>query len=213
MSDKFTFGSAGLIHELEMGMARAGGWDPALVKLLTSGDYLVRIREYLRGHAQIVPIQIGQSSTEQYPIITVDYGLSLEQMIAAGCYGWKNGDITAKHFPIKGNGTVTLETNLFDFSQTISSEAAVDAIAKADPRNPWRVAMIEHELAYGATYPEEQQKFPIIALGSSCRMGGDRFVPCLRRGVSERDLDLCCWDDDWNAVCRFLVVRPVPSAT
>ncbi len=58
MSDKFTFGSAGLIHELEMGMARAGDWDPALVKLLTSGDHLVYVREYLRGRAQIVSIQV-----------------------------------------------------------------------------------------------------------------------------------------------------------
>lgn len=73
MSDKFTFGSAGLIHELEMGMARAGDWDPALVKLLTSGDRLVHVREYLRGRAQFVPIQVEVSVPEELDtIIRVD---------------------------------------------------------------------------------------------------------------------------------------------
>jgi hypothetical protein len=63
MSDKFTFGSAGLLHELEMGMDRAGDWDPTLVKLLTSEDHLVHVREYLRGRAKIVPIHIEKPVT------------------------------------------------------------------------------------------------------------------------------------------------------
>lgn len=210
MSDKFTFGSAGLIHELEMGMARAGDWDPALVKLLTSGDHLVYVREYLRGRAKMVAIQSSLNGTPpQYPTITVDYGLTLEQMIAAAHYDWKNSDITTKRFPITGSGTVTLEARLFHFNRLISSEEVVKLILSADQTNPWQAAKIEHELAYGATYPEEQRQFLIVALGSSCRLGGNRYVPCLGRRGAGRNLGLNYWDVDWSAACRFLAVRPL----
>ena len=53
MADKFTFSSAGLVHELEMAMDRAGGWNAALVKRLSEGDRLVHVREYLLNLAEI----------------------------------------------------------------------------------------------------------------------------------------------------------------
>lgn len=53
MSDKFTFSSAGLVHELEMAIDRAGEWNAALVKRMCEGDRLVHIREYLLGLAEI----------------------------------------------------------------------------------------------------------------------------------------------------------------
>lgn len=141
--------------------------------------------------------------------IVIDYGQALEQMITAGRYDWTNSDITAEHFPIKGNGTITLETRLFHFNRRVSSEEAVRLIVSADPTNPWQAARIEHELAYGATYPEEQRQFPIVALGSSCQILGDRYVSYLGRYGAERDLGLSCWGDDWSAHYRFLAVRPI----
>ena len=53
MSDKFTFSSAGLVHELELAMDRAGGYNAGLVKRMCQGDHLVHIREYLLGHAEV----------------------------------------------------------------------------------------------------------------------------------------------------------------
>ena len=38
-------------------------------------------------------------------LITVDYGNSLQAMIAAGKYDWVNSGITAKRFPVEGTGT------------------------------------------------------------------------------------------------------------
>lgn len=143
----------------------------------------------------------------------VDYGMSLDEMIAAGNYDWKNNDITAKRFPIVGKGKVEFEDTIFHFDRDISSEDAVKEILAADPKNPWEPAKIENILAYGAKNPEEQRKFPIVGLGSVGEVDGSRYVPYLYRSVSERYLNLRWWDDGWNADCRFLGVRKKVSQT
>ncbi len=58
MPDKFTFGSAGLIHELEMAKARAGGWSQALVKESCKGNVQADFRDVLLGRARIVKIKL-----------------------------------------------------------------------------------------------------------------------------------------------------------
>ncbi|MEI6553201.1 MAG: hypothetical protein WCO09_01410, partial [bacterium] len=78
-----------------------------------------------------------------------------------------------------------------------------------DLENPWEPAKIENLLAYGAKNPEEQRKFPIVGLGSVGEVGGYRYVPCLRRYVSRRDLGLGCWDGGWRDYYRFLAVRKI----
>ena len=57
MSDKFTFNSAGQVHELEMAMDRVGGWDSRLVKMLCVGNNLGLVREILRGFFTVTPIE------------------------------------------------------------------------------------------------------------------------------------------------------------
>jgi hypothetical protein len=53
MSDRFTFNSAGQVHELELAMDRVGGWGAALVKVLCMGNNLGLVRDVLLGHAEI----------------------------------------------------------------------------------------------------------------------------------------------------------------
>src|SRR5438552_3599490 len=102
----------------------------------------------------------------------VDYGQSLEEMIVAGNYDWKNDDITAKRFPITDKGVVEFEARYFHFNRDISSENAIKEIEATDTANPWSTAEIEHVLSHGKTFPEEQRKFPIIGLGSVAEVGG-----------------------------------------
>jgi hypothetical protein len=76
----------------------------------------------------------------------------------------------------------------------------------------WIVGKIEHLLAFGAKYPDEQRKYPIIALGSFCSVYGNRVVPELwrdgRQGYTDRrNLNLSHWYCEWHESCRFLVVR------
>jgi len=141
--------------------------------------------------------------------LTVDYGQSLEQMIAAGRYDWKNDGITAKRFPVTGEGRVKFEARYFHFDRSISSKDAVEEIKKADTENQWMPAKIEHVLAHGAIFPEEQRKYPIIGLGSVAEVNSDRRVPYLYRSGSDRDLSLGWWVSDWSPGYRFLAVRKV----
>jgi hypothetical protein len=145
-------------------------------------------------------------------IITVDYGKSLQEMIASGHYDWINDDITPKRFPITGSGTAQLEVKLFHFDWHISSEGAVGAIKADDAHNPWEPAKIEHLLAYGAKNPDEQRKYPIIALGSVAEVGGSRGVSYLCRLGVRRSLNLGGWVNVWDGRCRFLAVRNLSSA-
>ena len=137
----------------------------------------------------------------------VDYGMSLDEMIAAGNYDWKNDDLNAKQFPIVGKGKVEFEDTIFHFDRDISSEDVVKEIIATDSKNPWEPGKTENILAYGAKNPEEQRKFLIVGLGSVGEVRGYRSVPYLFRSDSRRRLDLLWWDGDWGASCRFLAVR------
>ena len=84
------------------------------------------------------------TSTENivsYPI-TIDYEQSLEEMVKAGAYDWKNSDITSEHFPIDGNGTVERTTELVHFNRSISTD---DALAELDKQG-FRPATIEERV-------------------------------------------------------------------
>jgi len=153
-------------------------------------------------------LKLGVALPEQLTL-SVDYSRSLETMIAAGHYDWKNDDITAKRFPVVGKGVEQFEATLFHFNRNVSSEQAVEAIKKADG---WEPGKIEHLLAFGEKYPEEQRKYPIIALGSVARVGGDRDVPCLSRRGAGRGLHLPWWGSGWDDRYRFLAVRKLSSA-
>jgi hypothetical protein len=144
--------------------------------------------------------------------VAIDYGTSLQDMIAAGRYDWVNSDITPKRFPIVGTGIVEFEPKVFHFDRYISSEDAVAAIVADNKQNPWEPAKIEALLAYAAKNPDEQRQYPIIGLGSVARVDGDRSVPCLGLDVAGRGLNLLWWDYDWEDFCRFLAVRKLSSA-
>jgi hypothetical protein len=141
-------------------------------------------------------------------VIVIDHSLSLEAMIAAGKYDWKNDDITAERFPIEGSGTKKFSAKVFHFDRRISSEDAVAAMEKEQ----FAPATHIHGLAFGAAFPEEQRKYPIACLGSSARVRGSRGVVCLSGGGGGRCLDLCGWRGGWYDRWRFLAVQEVSEA-
>ena len=57
-------------------------------------------------------------------------------------------------------------------------------------------AQIEHLLAFGAKYPMEQRRGPIVAFGSQIAVNGLWHVPCLDSVVQERRI----WYTPWSMV-------------
>lgn len=149
---------------------------------------------------------LGNESAPAVPItypVTVDYGKSLREMIAAGQYDFQNGDITAKHFPITGTGQVEVELHLVHLNRVVSTDTV---LAELDRRN-LRPATIAELLALGAKYPNLQKEFPVVALGSVWRdLLGYRRVAYLDDWRGERKLYLNWHDDDWYGHFRFLAV-------
>ena len=148
--------------------------------------------------------------------VTIDYTHSLAQMIAAGKYDSINPDITDKYFPSPsiptglppstGSGQATkvdLKLELVHLNRTISSNDAVQELKKQG----LRPATLPELLAFGATYPEEQRKYPIVTHSSVWRRWSCyRDVPCLFSGDGGRNLGLYSFEIDWSAGHRFLAV-------
>ena len=151
-------------------------------------------REELRAFLGLGPLVLS---------VIVDYTMSLADMIKAGKYDWTNHDITEKRFPVKGEGKKETAVELIHFNRVMNSNQVEQELDKMG----LRPGTIEELLAFGATFPETQRKFPILALGSVAEISGGRVVAYLDGGGSERRLRLYWPDNDWSVVCRFLAVR------
>ncbi len=154
------------------------------------------VRRLLSGELVVQPPDLTVGDFE----ILVDYTQTLEAMIAAGRYDWANSDITAKRFPVEGEGKVTKKAKLYHFNRSMTSEEVIRELDKQGKRP----ATIEELLAFGAQHPEIQRQFPVVALGSSAEVGGCRYVAYLRRFGSLRHLLLRYWNGDWRGCYRFL---------
>ena len=136
--------------------------------------------------------------------ITVDYTRSLEEMVKAGKYNYVHEEISARHFPIEGNGTIETEVILVRFYRGVQND---EAIKKMEHMGLVPVK-IEHLLALDAQHPDLPREDPIVCLGSVwvSRHGYHNF-PYLGDWGGERGLCLD-WDDDgWGGDCWFAAFR------
>lgn len=133
--------------------------------------------------------------------INVDCSLSLEEMISACRCDWVRGDITSRWFPVLGKGKKTLRVEIVHLNCDISPEAAIAEISKKGARP----ASIEELLAFGASFPEIQRRFRVVALGSFFQVQGAYNIPYLGMGSDGRSLDLLSCSV-LESDCRFLVV-------
>lgn len=147
----------------------------------------------------------------QQLIFTVDYSLSLVEMIEACKYDWYCTNINAVNFPLrfpKGQKKRSLELEgvLFDFGRHIGYGEAIRLME----RDGYRPARIEELLAFGAKYPKLQSQFSILALGSVW----EDHVACLRKFTDKKAIKLEWVENYWDRRWRFLAVRkPVTAAS
>ncbi len=136
--------------------------------------------------------------------IKVDYDRLLESLVEAGKYDWSHIDISSELFSKKQKGVSDIVVELINFESKKETKMVLEELNK----NGLRPADITEILTFGATYPEEQTKYPIVACGSewigTC---GGHFVPCLRSGSKGRYLDLYWLGGIWDTYYRFAVVR------
>lgn len=139
-------------------------------------------------------------------MVTIDYGLSLKDMIAAGKYGWVNWNITAENCPFKGTGKVETDIRLIHFNKWMTAQQVLSELEKLGLRSATLVEL----LALGAKYPELQYEYPIVAFGSVWRYGRGRgSVGVLACGVGGRRLGLDYlggYGNGWDVCCRFAAV-------
>lgn len=126
--------------------------------------------------------------------LTVSDTATIEEMTRAGEYeGYKpNIDLICKHFSITRRGPRKLY--LVHFKKNMDTKEVEQAVAAMPDKE---LALVEDLLAVGAhpSYRELQREFPIICLGSSAVLDGDRHVPCLDGWGGERRLGLYDYDN------------------
>ncbi len=171
------------------------------------------VKYYLRHKkemaAKIREVLLNNPNTMTFPV-TIDYSMSLAEMIRAGHYDSVNGNINEKNFPIKGRGKVTENLILFHLERSANTYEVLYELDSHD----LKPASVEHILAFGATYSGKQKKFPIIALGSTW-VPRDGCVHSLSLGVgtsfsgrnTERALHLVGHVLPWDERCRFLAIN------
>lgn len=113
--------------------------------------------------------------------------MTIAQMLAAGRYDYVSPNISDKNFLVNAELFTTEKTKLFHFNCSVATEQ-IEAAIKKEGYEP---AAIEQLLAFGLENPEEQRKYPIVALGSSwVDPVGYRGVPYLGEGASGRSVHL-----------------------
>ena len=173
-----------------------------------SDDDLRRVIADLELRNQLADLIVGSRAesfiTHPTYRLTINYDQTLAEMVSAGGYDTVNSDITADHFPVKGEGKREVEVTLFHFNRVMTSKQVIAELDRAG----YRPGKIEELLALGAEQPDIQRQFPIICLGSGWRHPfGNRYVTSLDVWSSERELVLCWFGSDWFEDCRFLAVR------
>ena len=172
-----------------------GGSDDDVRRILTSKKFLATIVDAI--------METGKKLAAAFRL-TVNYDLSVEDMVKLGKYDWTNSDITSEHFPVTRQGKSEVEVELVHFDRVMSSN---DVLRELDKQG-YRPADLRELLDFGAAYPEEQRKYPIAALGSVWQLpNGRRRVADLVGSAGYRGLGLDWLEDDWNEFWRFLAVR------
>jgi hypothetical protein len=147
-----------------------------------------------------------------FPPIEIDYrpflkdpNEAFQQMVAAGSYGEVNQHFTHENFPIRMRGEVVRVTPvLVHVNRAVRPAEGLREVYTSN--DLWRPG-VEHGLAFGAKYPKEQEKYPIVIPCAPWRTPhGDKRVPALGKCIV-RNVTLVRFDGIFYQDTRFLAVR------
>ena len=157
---------------------------------------IIKERKLRQQIAKLLVVNVG----EVYMLNV--FGLSIEELVKQGKYGYANPDITDDNF--KSDEMHQTEIILRHFNNDMST----DAVLKALDEEGLKPATMSELLEFGSRYPDLQKQFPIVALGSVwLSRNGGRYVGYLDFYVGQRSLGLRWIGNGWRGICRFAAVR------
>ncbi len=157
----------------------------------------------------------AEVSAASFPVV-VDYDGTVEDLVEAGKYNWLALDwmnevgVKNNPHPSDRHGVAKVRIVLVCFNREVRSEEALSELGKMNLRPAETIEL----LAFGAAYPQEQVKFPIVALGST--YGSQGWAPSLEDenlpvyGMVGRGLSMGGnrnGGDMWESNSRFAAVR------
>lgn len=146
----------------------------------------------------------GDEVTGLFYTVTVDYRLSLDEMIQEGAYKFVNSHITEEHFPVEGEGVKEITIELVQFGGPLTPKQAIKGLF----RRGLRPVTLPVLLALGREYPNLQQGFPIAALDFWYSRDYRNFLPLLWIGALGRSLNLVSPEEVGRyPAIRFAAVR------
>jgi hypothetical protein len=155
----------------------------------------------------------ANASVIQSLSVEVDFSRSVQASVRAGKYNWADPDVSARNFPSRRSGKVSVPLLLIEFDRKTESMESGDVVIFFRERN-LRPAGLPELLALGERHPHIQKKVSIAALGSEWRTpDGERMVPYLWGDSVRRDLYLTSWCGGWGPFCRFAAVCLSASPT
>ena len=104
---------------------------------------------------------------------------------------------------------VRLEARYATFNGKVSREEAVTAIAEADTHLLYEIADFGETATFGASFPREQEKGPIIGLGLVPVDDEHYGVTCLSAHGKKHSISITARHAKWPANTRFLILRPL----
>lgn len=165
-----------------------------------------KVRKVLSGELRIQLVSATTKTIVAAPadqFLTVLPGLSFAERIERGHYAWVHSDLTRVAFPVTVDQMGEWEWGLLPFDQSPATEDIIHKIVG----DGFKPARIGHLLTFGEMYPKEQEKYPIIALGSVAKTSMGLSVPRLCVAGYERKLTLSWFDESWEDQSHFLCVR------
>lgn len=145
---------------------------------------------------------------------SVDYSKSIEEMIENGKYERIEPFIglvkTQNIKPYQRLKEVRqYEMRILHTKKYYCTEKILKAIQEIDIQYPWKPARLEHLLAFGANYPQEQAEHQVIALGTPMRYGEYTHFPRLENLHHRRGVSIIEDDGIWQLTDTFLIFRPL----
>jgi hypothetical protein len=173
-----------------------------LQALRESGRFPALLREFME-----VESESGRPElTITTYTVTVNYDMSIADMIKAGQYDWTNDDAIAEDFPVNKRESGEIELYVVHFGRYMTIK---QLLAELNKRG-LQLAELPELLALGAKHPELQRKYRLIAFASECRFVSGSGLSILRGDDGKRSLFFGWRDSDLKLdgdLCSFVAVR------